>query len=58
MHDSKDCKVIHGSKKEPNNWKKKETSNSTDYKSKYKRKTRELNLLCTMLIDGSLRAIQ
>ena len=43
-HDSKDCKVINGSKK-TNDWKKKDTSDSTDYKSKYKKKTRELNLL-------------
>ena len=43
-HDSKNCKVIHGSKKS-NDWKKKETSDSTDYKSKYKKKSRELNLL-------------
>ena len=44
-HDSKDCKVLNGTRKEPNDWKKKNTSNSTDYKSKYKKKTRELNLL-------------
>ena len=39
-----DAKVIHCSKK-PNAWKKKETSNSIDYKSKHKKKSRELNLL-------------
>jgi hypothetical protein len=33
-HDSKDCKVLNGSRKEPNDWKKKDTSNSTDYKAK------------------------
>jgi hypothetical protein len=40
-HDSGDCKVIHGNKKD---WKKKDTS-SSDYKAKYKKKHRELNLL-------------
>jgi hypothetical protein len=44
-HDSKDCKVLNGNRKEPNDWKKKDTSNSTDYKAKYKKKHRELNLL-------------
>ena len=44
-HDSKDCKVLNRNRKEPNDWKKKDTSNSTDYKVKYKKKHRELNLL-------------
>jgi hypothetical protein len=35
-HDSKDCKVLNGNRKEPNDWKKKDTSSSTDYKAKYK----------------------
>jgi hypothetical protein len=44
-HKSKDCKVLIGSRKEPNDWKNKDTTNSTDYKAKYKKKHRELNLL-------------
>ena len=44
-HDSKDCKVLNGNRKEPNDWKKKDTSRSMDYKAKYKKKHCELNLL-------------
>jgi hypothetical protein len=44
-HNSKDCKVLIGNRKEANDWKKKDTTNSTDYKAKYKKKHRELNLL-------------
>jgi hypothetical protein len=44
-HDSSECKVLNGNKREPNDWKKKDTSNSTYYKAKYKKKHRELNLL-------------
>jgi hypothetical protein len=44
-HDSKDCKVLIAAKKE--NWKKKDNSENkyADYKSKYKKKHAELNLL-------------
>jgi hypothetical protein len=44
-HDSSECKVLRGNRREPNDWKKKDTSSSTDYKAKYKKKHRELNLL-------------
>ena len=37
-HNSKDCKVFNGNRKDPNDWMKKDTSNSTDYKAKYKKK--------------------
>ena len=40
-HDSKDCKVLSGKK----DWKKKDTFEKSEYKNKYKKKTRELNLL-------------
>jgi hypothetical protein len=44
-HDSSECKVLRGNRREPNDCKKKDTSSSTDYKAKYKEKHRELNLL-------------
>ena len=44
-HDSKDCKVLNGAKKD--SWKKKDTSENkySDYKQKYKKKHAELNIL-------------
>ena len=42
-HDSKDCKVLTGNKSK--DWKKKDTFEKSEYKNKYKKKTRELNLL-------------
>jgi hypothetical protein len=46
-HDTKDCKVIKGRLEGKSDWKKKDTSEGrySDYKSKYKKKHAELNLL-------------
>jgi hypothetical protein len=46
-HDTEDCKVLQGRKDKKSDWKKKDTSEGkyNDYKSKYKKKHQELNLL-------------
>jgi hypothetical protein len=46
-HDTEDCKVIKGRRENKSDWKKKDASEGkyNDYKSKYKKKHRELNLL-------------
>jgi hypothetical protein len=56
-HNSSDCKVIHGRSSDKQAWKSKDKSENkySDYKAKYKNKSRELHILQTEAKEAKVK---